>query len=264
VVLIGFDSGKTGTLRIGRPTYVGRAAGGVALFAQNGSIEKLLNASNGTGLSERFLMLAEPHFLGKRDHINAPRIDRYTTAEYEEISKSIARVALDKDGEVSVLSISTSGHLKIKEYRNQIEQHLADGGAYAVHKSLRGGAGKANMQIMKVAANLHLLDGGAYQGEIDDRHVTSAIHIVNDLLIAAFGLCHDKGLVGAKAEFTAIISYLSKKPKGAKITDIVNSLKSTQPFANMTSGKNAAIKAAIAEMVEQDLLTITDSFYFIR
>ena len=54
VVLNGFDAGKSGTLRIGRGAYSGRAAGGVALFAQNGSIEKLLNASGGTGLSERF------------------------------------------------------------------------------------------------------------------------------------------------------------------------------------------------------------------
>jgi len=265
VVLNGFDSGKSGTLRIGREAYSGRAAGGVALFAQNGSIEKLLNASNGTGLSERFLFAAERHLLGTRDHINAPRIDRSTTAEYDKICTEIARVALDKDSDVGTLTISKNGHMKIKQYRNQIEQHLADGGRYAVHKSLRGGAGKANMQVMKIAANLHLLDGGAYQSEIDDRHITSAICIVNDLLEAALGLCHDKGIVGAKAEFTAIIGYLSnsKRANGARMTDIINSLKSTKPFSDMAAGKNTAIREVVAEMVEQYVLLVKDGVYSI-
>jgi hypothetical protein len=257
VVLNGFDGGKSGTLRVGREAYSGRAAGGIALFAQNGSIEKLLNASNGTGLSERFLMLSEPHLLGKRKHVEAPYIDRTVTTEYNELATDIARVVLRQDREISFLSISKNGHLEIKKYRDAIEQHLADGGAYAVHQSLRGAAGKSNMQIMKVAANLHLLDGGAYEPEIDDRHVMSAIHIVNDLLIAALGLCHDKGLVGAKAEFTAILTYLSKKPIGAKMRDITNSLRATNPFKDVTGNKREAIRLAVEDMYRQNLLYVT-------
>lgn len=263
VVLNGFDGGKSGTLRIGREAYSGRSAGSVALFAQNGSIEKVLNASNGTGLSERFLMLSEPHNLGKRKHVEAPYIDRTITAEYHELATSIARVALNKDNEVGFLSISKNGHLEIKKYRDAIEEHLADGGAYAVHQSLRGAAGKANMQIMKVAANLHLIDGGAYQPEIDDCHVTAAIHIVNDLLIAALGLCHAKGLIGAKAEFSAIITYLSKQNgKGAKMREITNSLKSTKPFKDATGSKTESIKNAIIEMTAQGLLMESNGIYF--
>jgi hypothetical protein len=263
IVLNGFDGGKSGTLRIGREAYSGRAAGGVALFAQNGSIEKVLNASNGTGLSERFLFLAEPHHLGKRSHVKAPYIDRTITAEYSELAKGIARVALNKDNEFGTLSISKNGHLEIKKYRDAIEQHLADGGAYAVHQSLRGAAGKANMQIMKIAANLHLLDGGAYEPEIKDIHITAAIHIVNSLLIAGLGLCHDKGIVGSKAEFEAIITYLSnsKRASGAGITDMKNSLSKTKPFAEMTGGKKTAVGLAIAEMTKQGLLVETGGVF---
>lgn len=257
VVLNGFDDGKSGTLRVGREAYSGRAAGGIALFAQNGSIEKLLNASNGTGLSERFLMLSEPHLLGKRKHVDAPYIDRTITAEYHELATGIARIALRQGNKVGTLSISKKAHLEIKKYRDSIELYLADCGAYAVHQSLRGAAGKSDMQIMKVAANLHLLDGGAYEPEIADHHVVSATHIVNDLLIAALGLCHDKGLVGAKAEFTAILAYLSKKPIGAKMRDITNSLRATNPFKDTTGNKREAIRLAVEDMHKQNLLFVT-------
>ncbi len=264
VVLNGFDAGKSGTLRIGRGAYSGRAAGGVALFAQNGSIEKVINASNGTGLSERFLMLSSQHLLGKRKHVDAPRIDRIVTAEYHELATNLARHALNQDcnvNDLAVLEISKNGHKRINQFRDFIEERLADSGAYSVHQSLRGAAGKANIQIMKFAANLHLLDGKAYENVIDDKHVDSAIKIVDDVLNSMLGLCHEKELVGAKAEYSAIIGYLSKKPKGATINEMVNSLKTTKPFADMTNGKNEAIRSAIAEMVESELLKLDSGIY---
>jgi hypothetical protein len=58
LVLNGFDAGHMNSMRITRQGYNGIVAGGVTLFAQCGSVEKVLNASNGTGLSERFLMLS--------------------------------------------------------------------------------------------------------------------------------------------------------------------------------------------------------------
>jgi hypothetical protein len=264
VVLNGFDAGKSGTLRIGRGAYSGRAAGGVALFAQNGSIEKLLNASGGTGLSERFLMLSSTHLLGKRKHIDAPRIDRSITTEYHELAADLARRALNQDcnvNDLSILTISTAAHRKINQFRDFIEDRLADSGAYAVHQSLRGAAGKANIQIMKMAANLHLLDGGAYENVIDDKHVNSAIGIVDDVLNSMLALCHDKELVGAKAEYSAIIGYLSKKSKGATVNEMVNSLKTTKPFKDMTSGRNEAIKIAINEMITKGLLSESNGIF---
>ncbi len=265
ITLNGFDGAASGTLRNCRNAYVGRSYGAVVLFAQSGSIEKVLNASGGTGVSERFLFISEQHYFGVRKHVNAPIIDRSVTDEYSQLSKEIARLALNKNPEISYLTIKKSGHLKIKQYRDKIEHHLADGGRYAVHMSLRGSAAKVDMQIMKIAANLHLLDGGAYQSEIDDRHITSAICIVNDLLEAALGLCHDKGIVGAKAEFETIIGYLSnsKRAKGATWREITNSLKSTQPFKNMTSGRNAAIKSAVDEMTSQGLIVAVNGVYSI-
>lgn len=261
VVLNGFDGGKSGTLRVTREAYSGRAIGGVSLFAQNGSIEKVLNASNGTGLSERFLMLAEPHNLGKRNHINAPYIDRTITAEYHKLSSDLARLALKNDGEVSTLTISKEAHRKIRYFQQGIESHIGDSGAYAAHQSLRGSSGKANMQIMKIAANLHLLDGGAYQPEIEDKHVDSAIWIVDAVLKSMLALCHEKEIIGSKAEYNAIIGYLSGKRDGLKSAEIVEGVRNKKPFKDMTGKKPDAIRMTLSEMIARNLLTQLNGIY---
>jgi primase-polymerase (primpol)-like protein len=258
VTLNGFDGAKSGTLRVGRETYSGRAIGGIALFAQNGSIETVLNASNGTGLCDRFLMLSESHLLGTRDHINVEPIDRSITAEYDSLCTSIAQLAFkDEKEEIRVLKFTDSGYLRINEYKNYIEPDLADDAKYACHNSLRGGAGKADMKIMKIAANLHLLDGGMDQSVIADKHVIAAIKILDDLINAALGLCHDKGIVGVKAETRAIIGYISKRTKLTNMTDIKNSLRDTQPFKDMTGSKADAITKAVNDMVGRGELTLT-------
>jgi hypothetical protein len=258
ITLNGFDGAKSGTLRVGRETYSGRAIGGIALFAQNGSIETVLNASNGTGLCDRFLMLSESHLLGTRDHINVEPIDRSITAEYYTLCTSIAQLAFkDEKEEIRVLKFTDSGYLRINEYKNYIEPDLADDAKYACHNSLRGGAGKADMKIMKIAANLHLLDGGMDQSVIADKHVIAAIKILDDLINAALGLCHDKGIVGVKAETRAIIGYISKRTKLTNMTDIKNSLRDTQPFKDMTGSKADAITKAVNDMVERGELTLT-------
>ncbi len=71
LLLNGYDGGHINSQRIGREGYCGHVAGALVSFAQNGSIEKMLDASNGTGLAERCLFAAEPHFLGKRDSFAA-------------------------------------------------------------------------------------------------------------------------------------------------------------------------------------------------
>lgn len=83
LILNGFDGGYMNSLRISRDGFNGNVSGGVALFAQQGSIEKLLNASNGTGLCERFLMIAEAHNLGKRDHTQDKTIPESAIHNYK-------------------------------------------------------------------------------------------------------------------------------------------------------------------------------------
>ena len=82
VMLNGFDGGYVNSIRVTRDGFNGKVVGAVCCFAQSGSIENVLNASNGTGVSERFLMLAEPHNLGKRDHTRKIQRDPFIEVNY--------------------------------------------------------------------------------------------------------------------------------------------------------------------------------------
>ncbi len=279
LILNAFDGGYMCVKRITRDGYSGYVAGGVALFAQPGSIEKLLNNSHGTGLVERFLMIAEPHQLGKRDHTVRKNIPQEVIDNYAKVAEPLCRSVLNKEA-VTALNISDHGHNLIALYQNQIEPHLADGGKYS-HISLRGAAGKINMQIMKIAANLHLLAKNddaesplvdkavtleelqarsshnlkrpAVKSDIDDKHVIAAIGIANELLEANLKLCQDKGILGVKAEYTAILNYLTNKANKTE-RELINSLRTTLPFKESTGNKAEEIKKAIVEMVAQGVI----------
>lgn len=275
LILNGFDGGYMNSMRVTREGYSGYVAGGVALFAQQGSIEKLLNVSNGTGLSERFLMLAEPHQLGKRDHTAKINIPQEVIDDYAAVAESLCRAILNKE-DVCTLSISDEGHNQIALYQNRIEPHLADGGKYS-HISLRGAAGKINMHIMKIAANLHLLaknddalidkettleelqaaisQRNVFKPDIDNKHVIAAIGIAHELLEANLNLCQDKGVLGVKAAYTAILKMFEGNVKLISERQIIMSRKNVVPFKDISGNKSDAIKSTLLEMTTQRLLT---------
>lgn len=256
ILLNGYDGGNVCTSRITREGYTGDVVGGVVLFAQQGSIETILDASNGTGLSERFLMLAEQHSLGKRDHRVAHHIDDILIEDYARCCNFTEDIFGNRAWPLSKLfhlNISPAGWKMIADYRNSIEPYLADGGRYAAHISIRGAAGKVDMTIMKIAANLHLLDDGHCRPDIDDRHVKSAIGIAGDLLEAQLSICKDKGLIGARAEFTAILRMFDGKIKPLSEREIIQSRKGVAPFKGV-AGNSDLIKKTLLEMVMQGLL----------
>lgn len=256
LILNGFDGGHISSCRVSRDGYYGHVIGGVTLFAQQGSVEKILSCSNGTGMSERFLMLAEPHFLGVRDHLKKIHVDHHIEADYAlkcEFSRDIFNQP-ESPTDLLSLIISDSGHLLIAQYRQRIEQHLADGGRYS-HISVRGAAGKINMQVMKIAANLHLLSRqDNFNPTIPDSIVKSAIGIAHDLLEANLALCKAKGLIGEKAEFTAILSLFESNHKPMTERQIIQSRARVSPFKDFTGNKSDLIREALTGLEYEGLL----------
>ena len=168
--------------------------------------------------------------------------------------ESIIDTPLDIDY-LNQLIISETGFLKIDEYRNKIEPDLIDGGKYS-QISLRGAASKINMQIMKIAANLHLLDEDSSH-EIADNHIIAAINIAHELLEANFKLCQDKGIMGLKAEFTAILSLFEKDAKARSERAIIQTKSSGKPFKDFSGNKSDLIRKTLGEMVKQNLLIVS-------
>jgi Protein of unknown function (DUF3987)/Primase C terminal 2 (PriCT-2)/RepB DNA-primase from phage plasmid len=257
VALSGFDGSYVNSKRVGRKGYEGQVCGSITCFAQQGSIESVLKASGGTGLSERFLMLSEDHSLGTRDHLRVIYRDSTLLDEYGKSCDFIDEVIRQPltFSELTPMLINKDGFKLINEYRNLIEPRLLDGGLYAA-ASLRGAAGKVNMQIMKIAANLHLMNNGGlyFKSFIDNEHVVSAISIADALLNANLHLCVDKGIFGFKAEYTAIINYITGRSGLRSELDIINSMKTTKPFKMIEKNKNMAIRKCLHEMVEKKLL----------
>ena len=140
----------------------------------------------------------------------------------------------------------------INEYRNKIEPYLADGGRYS-HVSLRGAASKIDMQIMKIAANLHIADS-SFEPSIPDKHVISAIAIAGELIEANLKLCQDKGIMGVKAEFTSILALFENDQRPRNERSITQGKLKTKPFKEFTGNKSQLIIDTLAEMVGQKLL----------
>jgi hypothetical protein len=257
LVLNGFDGGHISSCRVTRDGFYGHVIGGITLFAQQGSVEKILACSNGTGMSERFLMLAEPHLLGQRDHLKKIPIDPSLDVSYANACEFARDIFNEPKGadDLLLLNISDAGHRMIAECRNKIEPDLLDGGRYS-HISVRGAAGKVNMQIMKIAANLYLLDRrDNYDPNIPDSIVKSAIGIAHDLLEANLALCKAKGLIGERAEFTAILSLFESNHKPMMTErQIIQSRSRVVPFKDFTGNKSDLIRESLAAMESEGLL----------
>lgn len=254
VVLNGFDGGFVNVSRAGREGYSGHITGSVTCFAQQGSIETILEASQGSGLSERFLMLVEPHMLGKRDHTLEQSINNEITIKYE-ITCDFAVDLLKEPrlyDDLSHLFINKEGFKLIAEYKNEIEPFLADGGKYSF-TALRGVASKINIQVMKIAANLHLLDNGFWKPEIELKHVKSAIQIADKLLQHQRQLLIDKGIIGLKAEYQTMLRFFEFRDTKLTLRMIQQKCRNVKPFKDMPKASQA-IKGCLAEMVKDDLL----------
>jgi Protein of unknown function (DUF3987) len=261
IVLNGFDGGYVSSTRATREGYVGPVIGGICCFAQYGSIETLYNASNGTGLAERFLKLTENHALGTRDHMKASSSsnDDNVLDDYEKVCGFVKNILKKPESltKLDEITICVEGHDLINAYRNKIEKHLADGGKYS-HISMRGAASKVNMQIMKIAANLFLLDRGCYFIEtIPIPTIKASINIANDLLEANLKLCMAKDIIGTRAEFTSILSLFERDSRPRSERRIITSKVSTQPFKEITGNKSDKIRETLDEMVLAKLLLIT-------
>lgn len=259
IVLNGFDGGHVAFGRVTRNGFVGNAAGAIVCFAQEGSIDTVLDAgANGAGLSERFLMLSELHRLGKRDRkamfLGTAFDDFSIYDEYADICLELMEVFTEphKFNDLSHLKLSIESANEIGDYLNALEPYLADGERLS-HSTLRGACGKIDIQIMKIAANLHLLDGDFSNCFIADKHVTSAIKIADDLLMFQAHILGDKGVVGIKADYEAILSYVSSKP-GATEREIIMAKRAVKPFKSYTGNVSDLIRNTIEEMVNGGLL----------
>jgi hypothetical protein len=261
-LLNAYDGGFINSARAGRKGYTGDVVGSIVMFAQDGGIANVIASSKGTGVSGRFLCIAEPNLLGFRDHSKHQSMNKNLLSEYEKCCEFAKSAYLEANLETldmfGTLRIKNSDWSKIYAYQNEIEPFLKDGGKFS-HNELRGAVNKVKSQIMKVAANLYISSGaeiGTYGGEIESQYIDAAIGIVSDLLNGLHSICITKGIIGICAEFESILRMFEHKRPHDTITNrqIKQSRSTVEPFKNYAGNKSAAIQSALDEMVNQGLL----------
>ncbi len=262
LLLNGFDGGYVSSLRVTRSGYIGAVAGGAVMFAQQGGIETMLKSSNGTGLAESFLFLAEKHNLGKRHFSQSHLMDYELIKTYNALCEPLMTSVIESPRELDDLSslvICPQGWQLIAQFRARIEPFLADGGRYA-HIALRGAASKIDMQIMKLAAILHLLDNFERNSmTIAVKHVEAAIAIAHAMMEANLKICTDKGIVGVKAEYMAILSLFENGNKPRTEREVIKVKVKSVPFKDFTGNKSDLIRATLHDMVKDGVLRLTYS-----
>lgn len=267
LMLKGFDGGRVTVKRQGRKGYTGIASGSFTLFSQPGSMQKLFDVSGYTGLSERFLKLFEPNRGGKRDFVNGKNFNYRLLDDLKIQLQPLIESLINPDSisspksfyDLPMLTLSRESESLINHFRNEMESTLDVGGVYFESKVFMMGAlTKCNIQTQKMASCLHLLDGGYYDSVIAHKHVISAINIIRDILMSYSDLFENKGMLGNKAYYEKIISYLSKSNKMLTETDIAQNLKGTRPFDMENSYRK--IRETVANMLEDKILKeVTDT-----
>ncbi|MCK9622020.1 MAG: YfjI family protein [Methylobacter sp.] len=258
-VLHGFDGGFMSSSRVTRGGHVGTVVGGLVCFAQDGTSHTILSSSNGTGLAERFLFLAEETFLGKRDIVGKQnRHDSSIWLDYDKKCSSFEQVLheqVDYD-DINCLSISTESWELIKKFRQFLEPMIADGEKYAI-AGLRGMIAKIDAQVMKIAANLHVFESSVVLNPIiDDKHILSALHICAELVKSWHQTCENVGITGDKAAYESILTLFAENPRRRDERNIILSKRATLPFRDFKGDKYAEIRRVLIEMVKLNLLQL--------
>jgi hypothetical protein len=246
LLLKGFNGEYHASSRASRGGFIGEVVGSITCYSQTDAIETLLEHSNGTGLAERALLLLEPDRLGMRDHTLQHVINPQDRAFYELIVKDLAESALLHPklfGELEVFKLDESDWYKIIRLKQDIEPHLAKGGKYGT-ATLRGTAGKVDMQIMKIATLLTVADGTRpdhFNGFVPSKWVDAAINLMTAYLDYLHRLLIELGVVGLNAYEDSVIGYLSSKNGKATRRQFQQAAHKSKPWSELPKDRKSAI-----------------------
>lgn len=81
-----------------------------------------------------------------------------------------------------------------------------------------------------------------------------AIAISNEMLEANLKLCQDKGVLGCRAEFEAILRLFEENSRPRVERAIIQSRAKVSPFKDFSGNKSDKIRSTLNEMVVQGLL----------
>lgn len=272
LLLKGYPGEYVSSLRKGRKAFHGVASGTVVLVAQPGSAKRVLSASNGSGLAERFLYMAEPSLLGSRTHHGEYLTSADTEAFWRACAECVAdysaralseasadRVAPDPET-LHQLKASAEGYKLIRDQAKHMEPRLGlleRRGDMVMLSWL----GKLEQHALKVAAVLHVIEcraaGCTVPEVIPSDLIRSAIDFVLVMGEHLEQVLRDNGESGDAAEVEAVITLISDD-RHLGVRPAAMKLQRRAPFRAM--GKNAytAARKRIEQMIQDGMLMFDD------
>lgn len=214
IILKGFNGEWHASDRVSRSGFFGKPHGSMIAISQEGVIDMVLKKSDGTGLSERFLMILEGNMFGVRNP------EMYGFGTYESINhfNNVAQSIVGKIGKTGIddlrmIQISQDAYRLVIDQMIDIEPSLADGEKYST-SLFRGIWSKMAFQMYKIAATIHIMEGKDETTMIDTNTMTIAIAVVKSILMGMVSLCEEKGISGKNVETSKLEDYMSNNAKG--------------------------------------------------
>lgn len=262
-----WDNERADSERISRKGVEGKVRGSIAVIAQDPAIDAILRAGQqGRGIAERFLLLAEPELLGKRDHTKFYPVPDELKRKYVSLITNIAT-----EDRVIILRPDEEGIKTIAEWRNSFESKLARGGEYESNL-IRGFMGKADKQVLKIAATLHIIDqwqdGADKSIKINEDYIWWAISLFTDLSKTYINAADALGYTGDTSEVIALadkmIMWSEKGRNRMSIGKVVDNIKRNKPF-NGIDGLTSKIKRhTLPELEKLGYCVVVDGDVFIN
>jgi hypothetical protein len=266
LILKGYAGEYVAGMRGGRSAFSGMANGSVVLIAQSNTSRRVLKASNGSGMAERFMFMAEPSNLGGRHFEGGfPTTEerrpfesavRGCIAEYSKRVLSGDGVILDPENLVQ-LRASAHGYQMIKQSRKDMEPRLGelkDSGDMVLLSWL----GKFETHALKVASVLHVFEclgnGVSVPEIIPDKTLDAAMEFVELMSDHMEKLLHDAGESGNEAEEEAVILTMDGRKLSTRT--LVQRLRNKKPFSAMGKAGYKAAENRVAKMIQAGILVI--------
>lgn len=213
IFLKAWDNGFHAVARQSRDGFIGYVRGAFVVLAQDVSINAIIKAGEeGEGISERVLALEEETLLGKRKHEKKKPISRDLKEKYSDFCHWVIgepRAAASR----IVLDLEPAAEDYIISIKNKFEHLMADGGRYSSNM-LRGFVGKADKQIIKLAAVLTAVksfqENKPINSPISFYEIERAESIFDVLLRTILKITEDRGMTGSKAEIEVAKKYCSE------------------------------------------------------
>lgn len=267
LLLKAWDGEYTSISRSGRDGYEGHLRASIAVIAQYDSVDSLLSSgATGRGLAERFLMLAEDNYLGKRNHL-LPRgsVSSALMSNYSHLISSIV------GSEGVTLTVCELSQKAINICRNKFEPMIANGGDYSSNM-VTGFVGKADKQIIKIASVIHVSRnwclGGEMKTEIELSAITKAIRIFEKLTDAYVNAADIMGHSGSTSEMHKIIERFSelvrKRQTKILIPMFVNNIKNVKPFSGSRSLTSRLKETLLPSLEKMNYCVVSNNTIYIN